>query len=53
MSNEECTCYAEIALLNLIERKIKITPDALFYEMHYLFDMYSEEKIKEEAFLRL
>ena len=33
MSNQECTCYARIALLNLIEREEKITPDTLLYEM--------------------
>ena len=49
MSNQECVCYARIALQNLIE----ITPDTLLYEMCYLFDTYSEEKIKEEAFFRL
>ena len=27
MSNQECTCYARIALLNLIQRQEKITPD--------------------------
>lgn len=53
MNNQECTCYARIALLNLIERQVKVTPDALFYEMHYLFDIYNEEQIKEEAFIRL
>lgn len=53
MTNQECTCYARIALLNLIERKVEITPDALLYEMWNLFDIYSEEKIKEEAFFRL
>lgn len=53
MSNQECTYYARIALLNLIERNDKITPDSLLYEMHYLFDTYNEEKIKEEAYLRL
>ena len=53
MSNQECTCYARIALLNLIEKNEKITPDSLFYEMCYLFDTYSESQIKEEAFFRL
>lgn len=53
MSNQECTCYARIALLNLIQRQEKITPDALFYEMCYLFDIYNEKQIKEEAFFRL
>lgn len=53
MNNQECTCYARIALLNLIQRQEKITPDTLFYEMCYLFDVYNEEQIKEEAFLKL
>ena len=53
MSNQECTCYARIALLNLIQRQEKITPDTLFYEMCYLFDVYNEKQIKEEAFFRL
>ena len=53
MSNQECVCYARIALQNLIEREEKITPDTLLYEMCYLFDTYNEEKIKEEAFFRL
>lgn len=53
MSNQECTCYARVALLNLIERQEKITPDALLYEMCYLFDVCDEKQIKEEALLRL
>lgn len=53
MSNQECTCYARIALLNLIQRQEKITPDTLFFEMCYLFDIYNEEQITEEAFFRL
>lgn len=53
MTNQECTCYARIALLNIIERKEKVTPDSLLYEMCYLFDIYSEERIKEEAYFRL
>lgn len=46
MSNQECTCYARIALLNLIQRQEKITPDALFYEMCYLFCIYNEKANK-------
>ena len=53
MSNQECTCYARIALLNLMEKNVKITTDALLYEMSYLFDIYDEDKIKEEAYFRL
>lgn len=53
MDNREATAYARIALLNLIENKIEVTPDTLLYEMNELFDVYSEEEIKKETFLRL
>ncbi len=51
MTNAEATSYARIALLNLIESKSDITPDALLYEMCYLFDIYSEEEIKKRSFV--
>lgn len=53
MNNKQCTFYARIALLNLIERNENLTPDTLFYEMCYLFDTYSEEAIEKEAYVRL
>lgn len=53
MNNQECLCYSRIALLNLIERQEKITPDTLFYEMCYLFDIYNEKQIKAEALFRV
>lgn len=53
MTNYEATAYARIALLNLLERKADINPDTLLYEMHSLFDLYDEETIQREAFLRL
>ena len=53
MTNFEATAYARIALLNLIEAHIEITPDTLFYEMHSLFDLYDENSIKQEVMNRL
>ena len=53
MTNTEAIAYARIAILNLKENNIEITPDAVLYEMNTLFDLYSEEAIKREAFFRL
>ena len=53
MDKREAKAYARIALLNLIENKIEVSPDALLYEMNELFDIYSEEAIKKEALFRL
>ena len=53
MSNSSAVSYARVALQNLIENKSKITPDTLFYEMHYLFDIFSEESIIEEDLKRI
>ncbi len=53
MTNFEATAYARIALQNLIENNVEITPDNLLYEMHSLFDLYSEEEIKKEVIKRL
>ena len=53
MTNSEATAYARIAILNQKENNIEITPDTVLYEMSTLFDLYSEEAIKREAFFRL
>lgn len=53
MSNSEATAYARIALLNLMENNIEITPETLLYEMCDLFDIYTEEAIKKEVYFRL
>lgn len=53
MTNYEATAYARIALLNLQEANCEINTDTLLYEMHALFDLYSEEAIIKEAFFRL
>ena len=53
MTNSETIAYARIAVLNLKENNIEITPDAVLYEMNSLFDLYSEEAIKRETFFRL
>lgn len=53
MNNGDATNYARIALLNLIESKSDITPDALLYEMYALFDLYDEDSIAKESFFRL
>lgn len=53
MTNSEAIAYARIAILNLNENNIEITPDTVLYEMNVLFDLYSEEAIKREAFFRL
>ena len=53
MTNSEAIAYARIAILNLKENNIEITPDTVLYEMSTLFDLYNEEAIKREAFFRL
>ena len=52
MTDFEATAYARVALLNLIKTNTKITPDNLFFEMHYLFDLYDEASIINELNLR-
>ncbi len=52
MTNFEATAYARVALLNLKKYKIEITPDNLFLEMHYLFDLFDEKSIVNELDLR-
>lgn len=52
-TNQDCIRYANIALLNLMERKEKVTLDTLTSEMLFLFDTYSEKEIEKQAFFRL
>ena len=48
MNNHQCYCYGAIALNNILKAKIPITKDLFFNELHYLWDIYSEEEIQNE-----
>ncbi len=50
MNNHQCYCYGAIALNNILKAKLPITSDLFFNELHYLWDLYSEEEIQNEYF---
>ncbi len=47
MTNYQCYCYAVKAIANILRSKEKITPDKVYCELHYLWDIYSEEAIEK------
>lgn len=47
MTNHQCYCYGIIAIYNILNDKLPITSDLFFYEMYYLWDLYSEDAIEK------
>ena len=47
MTNNQCYSYGIMAIKNLKENNIKITPDNFYYELYHLWDEYSEEYIEQ------
>ena len=47
MTNNQCYSYGIMAIKNLQENNIKITPDNFYFELYQLWDMYSEEHIEK------
>ena len=50
MTNHQCFCYGIIAIHNILEEKLPITGDLFYDELHYLWDLYSEEAIEQLYF---
>jgi hypothetical protein len=47
MNNFQCYCYSVKAIANLLKSDVKITPDTLYGELYYLWDIYTEEAIEK------
>ena len=47
MTNNQCYSYGIMAIKNLQENNIKITPDNFYFELYQLWDMYSEDHIEK------
>ena len=47
MTNNQCYSYGIMAIKNLKEQNIKITPDNFYFELYQLWDIYSEEQIEQ------
>ena len=47
MTNYQCYSYGIMAIKNLKENNIKITPDNFYFELYQLWDMYSEDHIEK------
>ena len=46
--NSDATFYTQVAIINLTNNNILITPDSILYELHSLYDLYSEDYIHDE-----
>ena len=47
MTNYQCYSYGIMAIKNLKENNIKITPDNFYFELYKLWDIYSESQIEK------
>lgn len=49
MTNFQCYCYSAKAISNILKEtdKVKLTSDVFYGELHYLWDVYSEDAIEE------
>lgn len=45
MTNYQCYCYGIVAIHNILNEKMAITSDVFYGELHYLWDIYSEDEI--------
>ncbi len=49
MTNNQCYSYGIMAIKNLKENNIKITADNFYFELYYLWDIYTENQIEQEV----
>lgn len=49
MTNNQCYSYGIMAIKNLKEKKLKITPDNFYHELYFLWDIYSESQIEQKV----
>ena len=49
MTNNQCYSYGIMAIKNLKEHNLKITPDNFYYELYRLWDKYSESEIENNV----
>lgn len=47
MTNNQCYSYGIMAIKNLNDNNLKITPDSFYFELYHLWDIYSEEEIEK------
>ena len=47
MTNNQCYSYGIMAIKNLKENNLKITPDSFYFELYRLWDIYSEGQIEQ------
>ena len=47
MPNNQCYSYGIMAIKNLKENNLKITPDNFYFELYHLWDIYSESQIEQ------
>lgn len=47
MTNNQCYSYGIMAIKNLKENNLKITPDSFYFELYRLWDIYSECQIEQ------
>lgn len=47
MTNNQCYSYGIMAIKQLKENNLKITPDSFYYELYRLWDIYSESQIEK------
>ena len=49
MTNNQCYSYGIMAIKNLKEHNLKITPDNFYYALYDLWDIYSEDEIERNV----
>ena len=47
MTNHQCYSYCVKAIANLKNNNIELTPDNLYMQLYYLWDIYTEEQIEK------
>ena len=49
MTNNQCYSYGIMAIKNFKKNNLKITPDNFYFELYYLWDIYTENQIEQEV----
>ena len=49
MTNNQCYSYGIMAIKNLKENNLRITPDNFYCELYHLWDIYSEDEIEKNV----